>query len=770
MKKSTIGLQPRRRTRVVVAAQVEDLVEDTVAISAAHEEPPVVDAPSLALMKDTDQFTYEHFSQLSLNENYRYYPNSSRVAHAVISRDADGTLMASQYDLPAGTDPETPVVCQISDIKEIEVGGMIRHQATGSDGTKWYAKRYDRAQIQLEHQDLTSIDVAYFSEEDESNRYVFWGSHAEIPRLRADRVDESQRGLATPKRVKGGHEMEVDPRSVFLRETDRSKGRGISQNKLMAGAKKEKSARDAYEEFFQQMESKLSPEMIKILKRAFSANIKNPRENQYRPEWLHAYGFALTPLSQNPQHKGNLGAAGKWANTEMMVLERIAKWFALHQNTSTRITVKTLFEMLDESELIDKIHFEVSIEFHTRFIRFIQDLDALKEAPVFRKASDLAQATGIGYSILHSQTPIRREKITSLCEATAALTVVEPKTYRLVPTSLIPRESRESTQYIATIIDLETTGLDRAKDKIIEIGILSFSFTINEGVLAVIDSYGGLQDPGIEISAEVTRVTHLTSDDVRGKSIDWSYVHSMLDKSDVVFCHNSDFDRKFLERDTPDYIREKVCTLSFGCTMQDINWQAKGYKSRRLESLNAQLGFEYPGHRAINDCWATLNLLREVDGSIAELMANVGQNKTLLCAVDTEYVLRKQLKLNHFKWSDGVEKNLPQGWYIYVSDEELADVKKWLDETIYSVKGRSDVIPQLRGLSARERYSVREEFPKHVPLKGNRFFQESSASSTSRIASANVEPMSETPVTSRDKKRLQTAAMDDTVQIKHQRL
>ena len=730
MKKSTIALRPRKRVRAHPAAQVDTQADNLV--EELSPQAQALDAPSLASMEVVDQFTYAHFSQLSLNENYRYYPNSNRIAHAVISREADGTLMASQYGLPIGDDPETPVVCQISDIKEIDVGGMIRHEATGPDGKKWYAKRYERAQIKLEDQDLASVDVAYFSEEDESNRYVFWGSQAEIPRSCVDPVNESQRGLAIPKRVKGGHEMDVDPLSVFMRDTERFKRRGISQNKLMGSEKGGKSARDAYEEYFKKMEHKLSPQMITILKRAFSANIKNPRQNQYRPEWLHAYGFSLTPLSQNPQYKGNLAAAGKWANTEMMVLERIAKWFALHLNSSTRITVKTLFEMLEESELVDKIHFEVSITFHNNFIRFIQDLDAFKEAPVFRKASDLAQATGISYSILHLQMPIRRDKIKSVSEAKAELVIAEPRICRPVPTSFIPRASTESTQYIATIIDIETTGIDKLEDKIIEIGLISFRFTMNEGILAVVDSYTGLQDPGMDLLPEVMRVTHLTNEDIRGQAIDWEYVLGMLDKSNVVLCHNSDFDRKFLERDVPAFIREKVCNLSFGCTMKDIDWQAKGYKSRRLEYLNAQLGFEYPGHRAINDCWATLNLFREVDGSLVELMGNVNKSKTLLCAVDTDFVFRSQFKLKNFQWSDGMLKSIPKGWYIYALDEELVELKEWLDETIYSVKGRSDDIPQLRGLTAKERYSVREEFPNHMVANGNRFFQESAGGKRSK--------------------------------------
>ena len=716
MMKSKLVLTAKKRVRVAShVARTEDApvsLENSVDVVSAKEQEGAMNMSAFIEKKTTPGFTYADFSYLSKNENNRYAANSSKVAHAVITRDTDGSKIATQYRLPEGDEPDTPVVCQITDIQEIEREGMIRYQARGFDGRKWYSKRSEHAEVRLEGDEaITAVDIAYFSEDDESDDGPFCGSHVAIQRFLSSHAESSA------KIVKGGHDMVVDPVSVLQRDSDRN--RIVSQNKIMGTSQKGKgkSARDVYEDFFCSMKETLSSDMLRILERAFSADIKISPENQYRPEWLHAYGFSLTPISENPQHRGNLGAAGKWVNTEMMILERIAKWFALNQNASTQITIKTLFEMLCSSDLIDRLHFEVNIEFQSRLFRFIQDLDAFKESPVFRKASDLAQATGISYSMLHAAAPLLRERVSiGRFEASASR-------YVCVPESFTPRVSIEPRQFTVTVIDLETTGLNPDRDTIIEAGALTFLCTEKEGVLSVIDQYSEFNDPGREISKKISKLTNITNEMLIGKAIDWAKVGAMIEKSDYIICHNSNFDRKFLERQTPLHIQALIRSKLFGCTMQDIDWQMKGHKNRKLKDLNLDLGFKYAGHRAINDCWATLNLLREVSGAVSELLGNIHKSKTLLCATGNTYEKRELLKQHNFQWSDGKIGNIPKCWFIYVSDDELEPMKTWLDEQIYGEVGRSDLLPQHRYITAVDRYSVRSDLARDVVSQTPRLFK-----------------------------------------------
>jgi DNA polymerase-3 subunit epsilon len=655
---------------------------------------------ALASNKQTVDFVSEDFNYLSKNENGRFAFNSRKVAHALIISDVEGNKSALQYPLPTPSEIDTPDVRPIQQVEEIERLGSIRYKAKGLDGKTWYSNRSLHVEMTGDDGATLSGDLAYFSEEEGPHKEPAWDNQKKLPRFHSDVTDAS---LPTHKLIKGGHELEVDPVSVIERDTIRT--RGVSQNQLM-----KQSARDAYEHFFSQMETKLSDELITILRRAFTANINATPENQYRPEWLHAYGFSLTPKTHNPQQVSNLGAAGKWINTEMMILERIAKWFALNQEMGTRITIKTLFEMLGKSELIDMIYFDVSIEFRDRFIRLRQELDAFKEAPVFRKASDLAQTTGISQHVLYARPPLTKEKVIKLRARDAISgSSASDSPWRLVPECITPRTSEDPRQYIATIIDVETTGLDTTSDQIIEIGMISFSFTKNEGITAFINSYGAFNDPGIEVSPEVLALTTITKEQLQGSSIDWDAVFQQIEKSDYIICHNSEFDRKFLERATPLFIQNKFKSMKFGCTLRDINWQAKGFPIHTLSYLNSQLGFYYHGHRAVNDCWATLNLLNELPGAMNELMAHVNHESTLLCAVDAPYAAKDALKSKGFRWSSGDHGSIPKCWFIQAHEDELYEIKQWLDDEIYGVQGRSNNIPQCRHITATDRYSIRAE-------------------------------------------------------------
>lgn len=108
--------------------------------------------------------------------------------------------------------------------------------------------------------------------------------------------------------------------------------------------------------------------------------------------------------------------------------------------------------------------------------------------------------------------------------------------------------------FIATIIDLETMGMNAKEDEIIELGLLSFSFSNEDGILSVLDSYNELNEPSKPIPEEITKITGITNDDVRGKRIDWYLISELLSKSHLILCHNSKFDRNFLELQTPELI------------------------------------------------------------------------------------------------------------------------------------------------------------------------------------------------------------------------
>lgn len=360
------------------------------------------------------EFNGTDTDSLSINENYRYLRNSNKVGHALITKNENGESIAMQYSIPPGTGAETPLYRPLINIESIDRYGMHdRYRASTPGGTPMFATRFIEGEFGAA--DSESIRIACFSPPPTGKSEPFWGSgDKELPLFRSDLKGRVKKDLNDELKElkpysKGGEELEVDHESVAIR--DANKTRTPDQNTVMGGT----SAKDTYEAFLNQYKGELTDEMIQQLKKSVEAPLKasNPKESiqsHYRPEWLHAFGFSLTPITRNPQVKENLGAGPKWANTEMTVLERIAKWFALNRPESL-VKIKPYFDMLLDSELIKRIKFEVSIEEKDRFVKLWQDIDTFKKFALIRHASDLAQGTAIVYSLLHGIAPVSQQVV-----------------------------------------------------------------------------------------------------------------------------------------------------------------------------------------------------------------------------------------------------------------------------------------------------------------------------------------------------------------------
>ncbi len=270
------------------------------------------------------------------------------------------------------------------------------------------------------------------------------------------------------------------------------------------------------------------------------------------------------------------------------------------------------------------------------------------------------------------------------------------------------RASLSSRKFTAMIIDIETMGLDPKKDGIIEIGILQISCD-EMGIIEVMETYNCFQDPLMPIPEKITKLTGITNDDVVGKEIDWQHITLLLKNTDLVICHNSGFDRNFLEHQTPVHVQELFKQMRFGCTMKDIDWEERGYGSYKLDYLNWKLGYFYEAHRALTDCWATLNLLLKEPGAFDELKDNVKKPQMLLCAVGAPIERKDLLKERKYRWSDGNgSSRLPKCWWTIVPNDDIQNEMEFLDETIFCYPGAAANLPRCK-ITARTKYSFRAE-------------------------------------------------------------
>ena len=240
-------------------------------------------------------------------------------------------------------------------------------------------------------------------------------------------------------------------------------------------------------------------------------------------------------------------------------------------------------------------------------------------------------------------------------------------------------------------LDTETTGVNRVNDKIIELALKVVTFEKSSGMIISIDQvYESFNDPGEEISQEITMLTGISDDMVNGQSIDWGKVDTILRDTDIVVAHNASFDRAFVEKHS-----SVSQTKIWACSINDIDWLGRGFTSSKQELLCYWHGFYFEAHRAMNDVDALIHLLThssyDIDRPVLELIENSQKPTYVIFATNFNYdpVKKDIVKANKYKWN-AIEKI----WYKNVTFDNLESEKEWLTGVIYdfNFEGRVDEI------------------------------------------------------------------------------
>jgi DNA polymerase-3 subunit epsilon len=230
------------------------------------------------------------------------------------------------------------------------------------------------------------------------------------------------------------------------------------------------------------------------------------------------------------------------------------------------------------------------------------------------------------------------------------------------------------------IVDTETTGLDQASDKIIEIGLVIFEFDPETGqAFRVLETYDSLEDPGIPIPAEATAVTGITDAMVAGQKIDDAKVGELIKGAALVIAHNSRFDRPFLEQRLPIFE-----TLPWGCSFAQLDWKGEGIGSAKLDYIASQYGFFFDAHRAETDCLALLEILqqplpRSSVLALKRLVDKVQEKDWCVFALNSKFETKDALKARSYQWN--AERKT---WHrTMTGTEAITGEVAWLKETVY---------------------------------------------------------------------------------------
>lgn len=265
---------------------------------------------------------------------------------------------------------------------------------------------------------------------------------------------------------------------------------------------------------------------------------------------------------------------------------------------------------------------------------------------------------------------------------------------RLVPVNSLYAGPPYGSTRIGIALDVETTGLDRHADTIIELAVQRFRFDELGRIVQVGAPRVWREDPQRPLDPRITKLTGLTNDDLTGHAIDEIAAIEMLASADLIVAHNAAFDRPFVDRRLP-----ALAGRPWACSMAELDWLGLGFDGRALGYLVTQCGWFFEGHRAENDILALIYLLGHIgaDGEtiLAKLVACSARASYRVNAIDAPFEGKDALKARGYRW-DAVMRF----WWKTIPEEELAGERGWLIQDIYTGHGEPAFLPQ----SACERY------------------------------------------------------------------
>jgi DNA polymerase III subunit epsilon len=233
----------------------------------------------------------------------------------------------------------------------------------------------------------------------------------------------------------------------------------------------------------------------------------------------------------------------------------------------------------------------------------------------------------------------------------------------------------------AVVVDVETTGLDCQRNRIIQLSAVPFDYAPATGqIYGVGPALTYLEDPGVPIPPEITQLTGISQEAVRGQQIDDEAVARLVAPADLIIAHNAQFDCGFVERRLPVFQGKP-----WACTLTQVPWPI-GAGSAKLEFLMyKQCGLFFGAHTAESDCRAVIHLLATpfADGQLplALLLEAAGRRTLRIWATGAAFEKKDALKARHYQRSPG-DDGRPKAWFRDLPEAEGWGEYAWLKSNI----------------------------------------------------------------------------------------
>ncbi len=216
-----------------------------------------------------------------------------------------------------------------------------------------------------------------------------------------------------------------------------------------------------------------------------------------------------------------------------------------------------------------------------------------------------------------------------------------------IPCEEQAREPSDSFDRGFVALDLETTGLDASKDRIVEIGAVRF-LPDRQGGFVQADVLSMFCDPGIPIPDEVTALTGIRQEQLEGAPSPGEALDRLLEFIGPlpVAAHNALFDLSFLRYEGFRSEPRKKVNPKMADTLQAGRAFLPDLPNHRLPTVAERLGIRVEAsHRAADDarvCGEVLSHFLRMNGasSLSALNAAAGR-------IPREQVLRQSHPVHH---------------------------------------------------------------------------------------------------------------------------
>jgi len=209
------------------------------------------------------------------------------------------------------------------------------------------------------------------------------------------------------------------------------------------------------------------------------------------------------------------------------------------------------------------------------------------------------------------------------------------------------------------VLDTETTGLDAAKGKVLEIAAVLYNIPTRSIISQASTLCFAEENPALEINR--ISVDSLKKMTPALQIAGWQMLKTMLESCDAIVAHNAEFDKKWIE--TLAEFQQISMNKKWICTKNDVIWPIRKGVPLNLICICADLGVPIINtHRALADCLLLVDALECID-DLDYFLDKSGKGRMMYHA-QISYEQRQIVKDAGFQWD-----NLKKVWFAKLTPE-----------------------------------------------------------------------------------------------------